>query len=186
MLLAPAVPADSLGWLPLAAGAAMTDAVRDAGTAAVLKWPNDVLVRGRKVCGILGEALGDGRVVIGAGLNHLLTADQLPVPTATSLAIEGAVTDPDTVLAGYLARLLDLVRSLSDADGDADASGLRALVGARCATIGQEVRAELPGGEVVSGTAVEIDASGRLVIAKADGEHVPVAAADVTHLRAES
>ena len=65
----------------------MTRAVQSVvpGSAPSLKWPNDVLVRGRKVCGILAELLpgGDG-VIVGAGVNLTIPEDALPVPTATS------------------------------------------------------------------------------------------------------
>src|SRR5690606_15502419 len=81
---------DALGWLPLAAGLAMTRAVRLAlpdRDDVTLKWPNDVLVGGSKISGVLSE-LVVGRapsVVVGAGLNLTMTVEQLPVPTATSL-----------------------------------------------------------------------------------------------------
>src|SRR5579875_3448586 len=71
VLLRPAVPTRRLGWVSLAAGAAMTEALAGLGVAARAKWPNDVLVDGRKVCGVLAETLTDGTgVVVGAGLNH--------------------------------------------------------------------------------------------------------------------
>ncbi len=88
------------GWLSLLAGMAVSSAVGDlAGGAAEvsLKWPNDVLIRGRKVCGILSERIEqpDGaRAVVGIGINADLTEDQLPVPTATSLALEEAADGP--------------------------------------------------------------------------------------------
>ena len=79
-----------LGWLPLVAGLAMTRAARALGVAgAGLKWPNDVLVGERKVSGILAELTPHG-VVVGSGLNLTQSADELPVATATSLALEGA------------------------------------------------------------------------------------------------
>ena len=78
-------------WLPLLAGLAVADSLRAvAGVPAVLKWPNDVLVDDAKVCGILAERV-DGpqgpACVLGVGINVHLTADELPVPTATSLAV---------------------------------------------------------------------------------------------------
>ncbi|MGN6743861.1 MAG: biotin--[acetyl-CoA-carboxylase] ligase, partial [Amnibacterium sp.] len=60
VLLRPRIPADRYGWLSLLAGTAMAAALRDAGVAAAVKWPNDVLIGGRKVCGLLAEALPDG------------------------------------------------------------------------------------------------------------------------------
>jgi BirA family transcriptional regulator, biotin operon repressor / biotin---[acetyl-CoA-carboxylase] ligase len=189
VLLRPAgIPVERLGWLSLAAGAAMTSALRRHGApGASVKWPNDVLIGGRKVCGILAEALPDGTgAVVGAGLNHLLAAGDLPVPTATSLAIEGAETDVDAVVADYVARLRGLVDDLATDGGDAERSGLAAAVTAVCGTIGARVRVELPDGTAVTGEARAIDASGRLVVATdADSRLLPVAAGDVHHLRYE-
>lgn len=86
----PAEPA-ARGWIPLAAGAAMAEAVAAQLPEAtvVLKWPNDVLVDGRKICGILAEATPTA-VIVGAGVNTAMTATQLPVPTATSFAVQGS------------------------------------------------------------------------------------------------
>ena len=175
-------------WLSLAAGIAMTDAV-----AAVLpdaevgfKWPNDVQVAGKKICGVLGELLpSGGGAVMGAGINVTMTAPQLPVPTATSLAIEGAVGDdiPDRVLSVYLARLVELVDSYGSHGGDAEASGLRAEAVERCTTLGRQVRAELPGGAELVGSAVGIDLLGRLQIRSESGRVEAVAAGDIIHLR---
>ncbi|TIH37791.1 biotin--[acetyl-CoA-carboxylase] ligase [Subtercola vilae] len=189
---APALPAEALGWLPLLAGAAMAEAVRhsvpttgDAETVWV-KWPNDVLVSGRKVSGILSQLLPNGGgVVVGAGVNLFLTADQLPVPTATSLQLEGATgLSVDGVLAAYLGAFTALYRAFEAAGGDARASGLAARVSQLCGTLGQSVRVELPGGDTVSGRAVALEDDGRLRLEVEPGGRVlQVAAGDVTHLR---
>jgi len=183
------LPLGRYGWIPLAAGVAMVGAVAAAlpGREVRLKWPNDVLVSGRKASGILAELLptGDG-VVVGAGLNTAMTAEQLPVPTATSLAVEGAAVDDalvDRVLADYLGGLLELVDGYAAAGGDADRSGLRARVLAVCATLGRPVRVELPGGEELRGIATDVDAEGRLVVRDDTGASRAVAAGDVTHVR---
>lgn len=189
--------ASRFGWLSLAAGVAMTDAVgevlpTDAGGSGSVgfKWPNDVQIGGRKVCGVLGELLPPGGrsgagVVMGAGINVTMGADQLPVPTATSLAIEGGVGEDlaDRVLAAYLGRLIELVDEYGGHDGDAEASGLRAAAVERCSTLGRDVRAELPGGEQLLGSAVGIDALGWLQIRIGSGRVEAVAAGDVIHLR---
>jgi BirA family biotin operon repressor/biotin-[acetyl-CoA-carboxylase] ligase len=175
-------------WLSLAAGVAMTDAVAtvlpDASVG--FKWPNDVQVAGKKICGVLGELLpSGGGVVMGAGINVTMTVEQLPVPTATSLALEGADGDdlPDRVLSAYLARLVELVGTYGEHAGDADASGLRAAAVERCTTLGREVRAELPGDEELLGSAVGIDGLGRLQIRSGSGRVDAVAAGDIIHLR---
>ncbi|WP_101846570.1 biotin--[acetyl-CoA-carboxylase] ligase [Zhihengliuella sp. ISTPL4] len=170
------------GWIPLAAGVAMTEAVAEQlpGAAVALKWPNDVLVDGGKICGILAEA-GPRAVIVGAGINTAMTSAQLPVPTATSFALHGVVVDEDALLHAYLAALDRHLTGLA-ATGDAVASGLHAAVTARCATIGQSVRVSLPGGSQLEGTAVGIDGEGRLLVA-ADGAEHAVSAGDVVHVR---
>jgi BirA family biotin operon repressor/biotin-[acetyl-CoA-carboxylase] ligase len=193
-----ALPADSLGWLPLMAGAAMTQVVRSLVEGEVghatsvhhhpvvsLKWPNDVLIDGAKVSGILSELVPSVGVVVGAGLNVSLTEAELPVPTATSLELAGVSHGSlDAALAGYLINLSRLYRSFVHYQGDAMQSGIHATVTALCGTLGTPVRAELPGGEVVSGIAREIDEFGRLGIDRdSDGWRVVVAAGDITHLK---
>jgi BirA family biotin operon repressor/biotin-[acetyl-CoA-carboxylase] ligase len=167
------------GWFPLLVGVAAVEAVRRvAEVDAVLKWPNDVLVGGRKLGGILVE-MHDGAVVAGVGLNVSLREDELPVPTATSLVLAGAEhADRDPLLRSLLRRLADWYGRLRDAGGDPVASGLRETYLVHCATIGREVRLDLPGNRSVTGTADDIDPDGRIVV---DG--MPYAAADVVHLR---
>jgi len=186
ILLRPGLPPSALGWLPLLTGLAVTRALRGLGAEASVKWPNDVLIGDRKVCGILAELLPDGTgVVLGAGINLTLTADQLPVPSATSLALEGIDAEADEVLASVLAELRSLLDDFTGAGGDADASGLRAAVVAACGTVGRAVRVQLPSGEVLRGTAAGILADGRLEVQPqgGTGPALPVSAGDVTHLR---
>ncbi|MDJ0350942.1 biotin--[acetyl-CoA-carboxylase] ligase [Cryobacterium sp. PH29-G1] len=197
------IPPNQLGWFPLLAGAAMTRAVRavvEASMAPVegvkeaedprhevtLKWPNDVLIDGYKVCGILCELLPDASgIIIGAGLNLSLDEHDLPTLTSTSLLlVTRTAPDPDAVLAAYLHELIRLYRAFVGANGDALRSGLHAEVSALCGTLGADVRVELPGGTDLIGTGTSIDAEGRLnVVNQADGEERSVAAGDVTHLR---
>jgi BirA family biotin operon repressor/biotin-[acetyl-CoA-carboxylase] ligase len=87
VLLRPAVPAGLLGWMPLLAGVAVASALQQAaGVDARLKWPNDVLVDGAKIAGILAERWTNA-VVIGTGINVLQHRGELPMPTATSLLV---------------------------------------------------------------------------------------------------
>ena len=179
------LPMDRFGWFPLIAGLAMTRTLRTVVPAGVaLKWPNDVLIGGRKVCGILSELLPDASgVVIGAGLNLTLESEELPVDTATSLLLAGATeTDADRLLAGYLREFIALYRSFLAVGGDPDSSGLLRAVGDACDTIGRAVRVELPSGANLLGTATGIDAEGRLLVESETGI-TAVAAGDVTHLR---
>ncbi|MEU9091251.1 biotin--[acetyl-CoA-carboxylase] ligase [Streptomyces sp. NPDC048428] len=182
------VPVQRWGWLPLLAGvAAATGLARSAGVDTSLKWPNDLLVtvggEERKTGGILAERAGDG-VVIGIGLNVSLRADELPAPTAASLALAGAVsTDRETLLRGVLRSLEQWYGQWRAADGDAAASGLQEAYAAGCATLGRKVRAQLPGNRTLTGEAVAIDGDGRLVLSSDDGLRKPVSAGDIVHLR---
>jgi len=178
------VPLERYSWFPLVAGLAMARAIDGLVDGDVsVKWPNDVLIDGLKVCGVLAELLQDGRgIVIGSGVNLGLDADELPVPTATSLKTAGARDfASDTVLARYLGELRELYTDLSG-PGDEPLRRVREAVSARCGSLGREVRVELPSGSVLTGTATGIDETGRLILRGNDGTSV-VAAGDVTHLR---
>ncbi len=183
-----AVPQERWGWLTLLAGVATaTGLSRAAGVDTGLKWPNDLLVtvdgEERKTGGILAERVADG-VVIGIGLNVTLTEDELPVPAAGSLALAKAtVTDRDPLLRAVLRSLEQWYGNWRAAGGDPASSGLQETYAAGCATLGRHVRAELPGGRTLTGTAEAIDADGRLVIRTAADEHEAVSAGDVVHLR---
>ncbi|MFS0852530.1 biotin--[acetyl-CoA-carboxylase] ligase [Microbacterium sp. 179-I 3D4 NHS] len=177
-------PADpsSRAWIPLLAGAAMADAIAAQlpDAAVSVKWPNDVLVADRKISGILAEVAGDA-VVVGAGVNTAMDEAQLPVPTATSFAVRGVAVDEDLLVADYLGAL---ARRLDDliAAGDPVASGAWEAVSERCSTIGRAVRVMLPGDETLDGTAVGLDAEGRLRVV-AQGRERAVPAGDVVHVR---
>ncbi|MFF5340730.1 biotin--[acetyl-CoA-carboxylase] ligase [Streptomyces althioticus] len=184
------VPMERWGWLPLLTGVAVaTGLARAGGVDTGLKWPNDVLVtvggEERKAGGILAEATGDGGVVVGVGVNVSLRADELPVPTAGSLGLAGAVsTDRDPLLRAVLRGIEDWYGRWRAAGGDAGACGLQEAYAAGCATLGRVVRAELPGDRALVGEAVAVDGDGRLVLATEAGVQEPVGAGDIVHLRA--
>ena len=180
------VPPAHRGWLPLLAGVAAAAAVRAAaGVDARLKWPNDVLAGGGKLAGILAEQRA-GAVVIGIGMN--LTAAPPAVagalPPVSLAGLGAAVTGRDELLGALLAELAAWYLRWRDATppGDPQASGLREAYLQRCATIGRDVRVQLPGGRELAGPAVDVDQAGRLVVQAAGGP-VPVSAGDVVHLR---
>jgi BirA family biotin operon repressor/biotin-[acetyl-CoA-carboxylase] ligase len=108
IVLVPPVPLEKLAELSLVAGEALAEAIEaETGLRAAIKQPNDVLVAGRKLAGILAEAV-EGRVVLGVGVNVSQTEEQLPedlVTPATSLWLEGAIVDRAELLATVLERL---------------------------------------------------------------------------------
>lgn len=169
-------------WLPLLAGLALTESLDDVAPGRVaLKWPNDLLLDGRKVCGILVEVAPGGRdAVVGSGLNLAQSAEQLPVETATSLALGGVTLgsgDLDALVAGYLRRLRN------ELETPGPASRLRERVVARCATVGARILVTLADGRALTGTATGIDPTGRLEVETERGERIAVAVGDVTHVR---
>jgi len=103
VLLRPTLPVERWPELSLVAGGAVSDAVRAAGVEPALKHPNDVLVGGRKLAGILAEAR-DGIVVLGIGVNVKQSAAELP-EGATSLRLEGAHVARPRLLADILGLL---------------------------------------------------------------------------------
>ncbi len=180
VLLRPTVPPAMWPWLPLLTGYEVSKALRAAGFDATVKWPNDVLLGDRKVAGILVERIetADGAAaVVGIGLNVGMTADELPVPEATSLALEGGAPDRTELLGLLLDTLWEGYVAWQEG-GDAATEHLAASYAAACSTIGRAVRVELPSGEALTGTADGIDAAGRLVV---DG--TAVSAGDVVHVR---
>lgn len=109
VLLRPAVAAPRLPELSLVAGGAVAEAIAEVtGVDPAIKFPNDVLLDGRKVAGILAES-SNGRVVLGVGVNVNQAHDQLPTDTQTeptSLRIQtGEVVDRAALLAAILLRL---------------------------------------------------------------------------------
>ncbi len=183
------------------------------GVPASLKWPNDVLAGAAKLGGILAEAAGDAVVVgVGLNVSTGPDELPPPGPgalAATSLRIAGraapdsaapdsaapcsaapdsaapdsAALDREPLLIAILAGFERWYQAWRQAGGDADRCGLRAEYTQRSGTIGRLVRAELPGGQALSGPAVGVDPDGRLLVRVSPGTEVPVAAANVVHLR---
>jgi BirA family transcriptional regulator, biotin operon repressor / biotin---[acetyl-CoA-carboxylase] ligase len=145
----------------LAALAACRDV---AGVTPELKWPNDLLLDGRKLAGVLAQAGGDGPeyVVVGIGLNVRWAPD--------GAAKLGEEFDPVDVLHAML-------RHLDQLPADVSAEYRAAL-----ATIGRSVRVELPE-STVSGRAIDVQADGRLVVLDECGITHRFDTGDVIHVR---
>ncbi|MGH3840243.1 MAG: biotin--[acetyl-CoA-carboxylase] ligase [Pseudonocardiaceae bacterium] len=184
------VPQVRWSWLPLLVGVVLCRIVSTLGELpATLKWPNDLLLgtRRRKAAGILAEVIPAGpAVVVGIGLNVTLRADELPVPDATSLAIEqAACTDRDPLLRALLRSLDTELRQWCEHEGDPVASGLREVYQQHCVTLGEQVRVDLPDQPALLGLAEEIDPGGRLVVGSG-GQRRALSVGDVTHVRISS
>lgn len=152
--------------------------VESVGVPVRLKWPNDVLAPHGKVAGILAERLsGDAgeRIVVGIGINVNLTADDLPVPGASSLLLEvGRAVSREHIAA---ALLLSLHRRNQQLGRDAEPLFLEWRN--RLVTMGTEVRVEA-GETAWTGRATDVTRDGALVVVEPDGLVHRVHAGDVS------
>ncbi|MEY3624766.1 MAG: hypothetical protein RL696_147 [Actinomycetota bacterium] len=170
---------EHLAWATLMAAAAVRQIVAaQTQRSAKVKWPNDVLVDGRKISGILAQLQSDGSLILGVGIN---LATQVGAPdTATSLGELGGPKDFDSVLSHFLSAFLPRW-GLFEANPLATVAKTREEIKQHSATLGLQVRAELPSGEQVIGLAKDIDDRGQLVLSTP--EEIALSAADVWHLR---
>jgi BirA family biotin operon repressor/biotin-[acetyl-CoA-carboxylase] ligase len=140
---------------------------RTAGVSATLKWPNDLLLDGAKLAGVLAQA-GADFVVVGIGLN----VGWAP-PDAARL---GDGVTPREVLDALLTAFDELAPL-------ADRGDIRDLYRARLGTIGLQVRVELPDDRVITGRAVDVEPDGRLVVLDECAITHRIDTGDVVHLR---
>ncbi len=176
--------AGGIGWLSLLGALAITKAIASFGVSPKVKWPNDVLIEGKKVSGILAEASADlSTVVLGFGINVSQSQLELPVETATSLYLQtGKQINRDELLAKVIQNIISLYGNLAASEGNAEAAGLRQALLECSATVGQQVSVEFPDNSKAVGLAKDIDSGGRLVI-QTSSETLSVSAGDVLHLR---
>ena len=153
-----------------------------------LKWPNDALIEGRKLCGILAEAVNlsdDPAVVVGVGLNVSLTQQELPVAHAISCDLAAHLKgiqlqlDRTDLAARVLIALYNRLEQWK--------SGDPALLGdyrRSCCSLGAAVKVDLPQDKVLYGTVTGVLDDGRLTVTDNSGTIHHLAAGDVTHVRA--
>jgi BirA family biotin operon repressor/biotin-[acetyl-CoA-carboxylase] ligase len=160
----PPVPSAALpGVLTLTMALAVCDAIEREGAAPTLKWPNDVLVDGRKVAGILAQATYEGpqatAAIVGVGINVNMTAAELAAidRPATSLAVcTGRSLDAAAIAQIVAARFLDRLAT-------AQLGALRREVLAKMTGIGDPIKVVAPQG-TLSGTAVDLAEDLRLQV----------------------
>ena len=176
----------SEGWrVTLGAGLAVAEAVaRLTGLDPKLKWPNDVLINGRKVAGILTESRADGdrlrHSIVGIGVNVQHDQEEFPPELreiAVSLKSAGANVSRSDLFVEILAGLKDAMNR--------DPSSLREAWSSRCSHWGERVRVEQDAG-TVEGKAVELGEDGSFIIELEDATRHAVHTGDVTHLRTET
>ncbi|WEX78617.1 biotin--[acetyl-CoA-carboxylase] ligase [Sinorhizobium numidicum] len=182
LLLIDPAPVERLHSLPLAVAVAVHRAIHRVmppGSADVaIKWPNDILIDGRKVCGILleGERLPDGRhaLVIGCGINVAVIPEEALYPV-TSLRREGATISPDELFAHLFATMAE---ALSVWYRGAGVGVIIDQWRAAARGIGEPITVNLPD-RSLSGRFAGIDQDGRLMLDTGSGTLQAIAAGDV-------
>lgn len=175
VIVRPKIPPEELGLLSLGTGVAVALALNERKQSLKLKWPNDLMARGRKVGGILCESQIQGNkvnfAVCGIGVNMRISRDQFPrelKATATSLYNEtGRSYDRAEVIAGILIQLDPI---LKDLDAGRTHNILNSYI-KLCETLGRTVSTEIDG-KKVTGRAVDLDDFGALVLDT--GDVIPV------------
>jgi BirA family biotin operon repressor/biotin-[acetyl-CoA-carboxylase] ligase len=159
------LPCDDL--LALRAGLAVREAVAERGADARLKWPNDILLRGKKLAGVRIDVRGE-TALVGVGVN----VESAPAAGATALALEGVAATVDELLDAIGERLC---RQLTSAE--VLSSYRRSLD-----TLGRCVAILRGSGQAVRGVAVDIDGRGRLLVESGAACRTAVASGECVHL----
>ena len=172
-------PVDVLPLLPLLAAITVAGGIEAAsGATTDLKWPNDVLLDGKKLAGILLEHPPGASVIVGIGLNVNQTVDELP-PNATSLAAElGHPVEREALLAAIL-------NDLGNAYERADREGVHWIVPAwrsRSSMLGNAITFR-QNGAPLEAVAEDVGEDGALLVRMTDGTRVPLVAGEVTSVR---
>lgn len=176
------LPPEASTWVPLLAGAALVRALRLEGLSqAELKWPNDVLVSGKKLAGVLCEGIGKGQVIVGAGINLSFEHAQPPTPHATSVfgteALKWEVVD--RILSNWLGHL----QRWSQMESDLKITGAEEIVAEVLGTLARRVEVWEVDGTRWTGVAEGLNQQGHLLVMPERSETLRVvASADIEHL----
>lgn len=152
--------------IPLLSGIAVLRALARFEVDVRLKWPNDLVIGGRKLAGILIETAGD-TALVGIGVN----LREAPLETATSVRDVGG-----TARRGEL--IVAIWEEMSEAEASED---VLTSYREHLTTLGRPVRVTLEGGETIEGTAVDVDREGRLLVETAAGIRA-ISSGECTHL----
>jgi BirA family biotin operon repressor/biotin-[acetyl-CoA-carboxylase] ligase len=187
LILRPVLPPNQVQLLTLAVAVAVVGAISaQTALSPKIKWPNDILIRGKKVAGILTEAEAEAEqiahVVVGVGINVNHTAAELGRPLealATSLRLEvGRLVERSALAAQLFVELENWYEWLKMGNSSLILDEWRR----HAATLGRRVRVLL-GQTTVEGTALDVTNEGALLVERKDGSRTMVHAGDVEHLR---
>ena len=162
--------------IPLLAGAAVVKSVQSIGIQdASMKWPNDVLVGGRKLAGILCEVRPDGHVVAGVGINVRFSDDP---PDSRAISIDEVLKDAPAMLDDLVAVIIRRLSQLVEGDSAQQQEAVTSVLG----TIGRDVQVLGRDGSTRTGHAVGLDEHGALLVQMTDGTTSVVTSSDIEHL----
>jgi BirA family biotin operon repressor/biotin-[acetyl-CoA-carboxylase] ligase len=174
-------PSFAANWLMMASALAVHEAITGVtGLAPAIKWPNDVLIGAKKVCGILIETSGE-IAVIGIGVNVNGSLAQLPELAARATTLEDEVGRPlsrDALAAAILLTLAEHYEAMRS-QGDAGREAVRVAWRDRLITLGANVRID-QGQTQVRGWAEDVAGDGALIVLRDDGERVLITWGDVS------
>jgi BirA family biotin operon repressor/biotin-[acetyl-CoA-carboxylase] ligase len=183
ILLKPDWRLQDISKMTLLAAVAVCEAVREfSGIEAQIKWPNDLLIDGKKLAGILTESEIQGKsvkhVIVGIGVNVNTSVVNLPNETVSLKELTGREHDVKNVLDEVLARFEFWYENVSQNGFEKMLNRWREL----CGMLGRQVRAEIAQG-MIEGVAKDIADDGGLLIKKDNGEIVKVTSGDVSQIR---
>ena len=177
----PGVPVSRLGVLPLGVGHAVADALRSLGAPAFVKWPNDVLIEGGKVCGILCESSllsRTARVFIGIGINvEPASVDPKVLSGATTLGTHGVAADRPSLVAEITARVIAVIRGV-----DTNENVVKAWKAVAVPWWGEEVTL-LDGDSEKRVTLLDVNPEGHLVVREEGGAVRSLLSGEVRRIR---
>ena len=187
IILRPNLEPDRAPQISILAGVAVAETLDKYCRGQVkLKWPNDVLLKGKKVCGILAQMKTSASrvdfIILGIGINVNIDYNQLPQDiknTATSLAIEtGSKISRQELIIGLYENLAKWYKKLMEGGFDAVKEKWLSLV----PMIGQKVQI-MSGNEVLSGKALGLDERGALLLLTAEDRRIKISAGDAAILK---
>ena len=163
-------------WIPLLVGVAVVKSVQSIGIQdASMKWPNDVLVDGRKLAGILCEVRPDGHVVAGVGINVRFSGDP---PDSRAISLDEVLKDAPSMLDDLVASIIRRVSQLVEGDSTQQQEAVTSVLG----TIGRDVEVLGRDGSTRTGRAVGLDEHGALLVQMIDGSTRVITSSDIEHL----
>lgn len=176
----------NLPLISLAAGVALKETIENLYSITVqIKWPNDILINGKKICGIISESASAGMtvkwVVCGVGVNLNMKKEKIPQNLdyiATSLLAEtNKRIEESEFLKKFLELFCNYLTILENGRGDILIKKYQSF----CDTIGKKIKVLLEN-ETKVGIAKKIDEQGRLVVKTEIGEET-FSSADIVHIR---